>query len=441
MSSSNWGNSSYIKNYEQLSKPSQLPQFSPSPISFTTNILVVGGAYAGLATISALKTHLSQRLASVEKPKKISITLVEPRNGLLNILGIPKAIVDTEFAKTQFVPFNQLKDFKFTNILSKEKFQDDFFMQDNPYLQFNYVHGLVTYLDSEKAQYLLNNDQEGERGIIEFDYVIMATGRDRNWPTTPRASTFDLFVEEMSKSKNDIATTKTISVIGAGAVGLEIAGDIKSAFPEKEVNLIHPHSMFPAEPLSEEFKTLVQQSIEKSGVNVYLNTRIAREADNGDLITTTNKTIPSELNFWCTTKHNNTDILSNDFKTTYVSKLNNIHVNEYLQMAITAGSSPTSKIDNFFVIGDLVELPIIKSAGWAMYMGRLVANNLQSLLFDNKLIETFLDLKDIPFGMVVVAGNEEIVSELAGDVQLNHPGYVEEYKDYCIGKVRATLNL
>lgn len=440
MDSSNWGYS-HIKSYQQLSVPSQLPQFSRSPISFTTNILVVGGAFAGLAAISALKTHLSQRLSNVTNPKKVSITLIEPRNGLLNILGIPKAIVDVEFAKTQFIPFSKLNDFKFTSVLSKDSLEPEFFTEEASNIQLNYIHGLVTYLDSEKAQYLLNNDLEGGRGIVEFDYVIMATGRDRNWPTTPKGFTFDTFVKEMAKSKKDIADSKVVSVIGAGAVGLEIAGDIKTAFPDKEINLIHPHSMFPPERLSDDFKQLVQQSLEKAGVNVYLNTRIASESDNGDLITTTDKTIPSDLNFWCTTKRNNTDILCKDFKTNFVSKDNNIYVNEYLQMESTGSSTPNSKVENFFVVGDLVELPIIKSAGWAMYMGRLVANNLQSLLFDNKLIEPFLDLKQIPRGMVVVAGNDEIVSELAGEVQLNHPGYVQEYKDYCIGKIRATLNL
>lgn len=76
-----------------------------------------------------------------------------------------------------------------------------------------------------------------------------------------------------------------------------------------------------------------------------------------------------------------------------------------------------------------------------MYMGRQVANNITSLIFDATLVEPMPDLSSMPYGMVIVGGNEEIISELLGDVQLNHEGYKKEYLDYCIGKVRATLDV
>ncbi|EGW35474.1 uncharacterized protein SPAPADRAFT_58703 [Spathaspora passalidarum NRRL Y-27907] len=425
------------KNYETLSPITKLAPRINNPMSFSTNILIVGGAYSGLAALRALKTHLSTKLGTVDNKKKISITLVEPRNGLLNILGIPKAIVNSDFAQTQFIPFNELKDCKFTSVFSnnQDEFTQDYFVEDDDNFQLNFIHGVVTYLDSGKAQYKLNNNDE--LGIVAFDYVIMASGRDRKWPTTPKAQTKDEFINEMIKSRKDIAANQIISVIGAGAVGIEIAGDIKSEFPDKTVNLIHPHSAFPAEPLTKEFKQMIQNSLERAGVNVYLNTRIAKEDESGNLITTDNKTITSNFNFWCTAKRNNTGILSQDLKTKFVSENNNIFINEYLQLA----NSNNDKIDNFFVLGDLVELPIIKSAGWAMYMGRQVANNLSSLIFDDKLIEPFIDLSKMGYGMVVIGGNEEIVSDLQGIVELNNKDYVQEYKDYCLGKVRATLDL
>ena len=45
----------------------------------------------------------------------------------------------------------------------------------------NYVHGRVTYLNQHKAQYTLGSPVS-EKAIIEFDYVILATGRDRTGP-------------------------------------------------------------------------------------------------------------------------------------------------------------------------------------------------------------------------------------------------------------------
>ena len=170
----------------------------------------------------------------------------------------------------------------------------------------------MTYLDQHKAQYTFGSPVS-EKAIIEFDYVILATGRDRNWPTTPLATTYGQYMLEMDNARQEIANANTISVIGAGAVGIEFAGDIKTEFPHKTVNLIHPHECFPQEPLSNEFKRLTQDSLERAGVNVYLNTRIRAESiekRHGDLTTTNNKTIHSNLNIWSCSKHNNIGFLS-----------------------------------------------------------------------------------------------------------------------------------
>lgn len=432
------------KLYNDLSTPTFFTKnLHSTPRSLTTNILIVGGSYSGLSTLRAIQLHLSKRLNETDptKRKKISITLIEPRNGLLNILGIPKCLTDIEFADTQFIPFNKLSNCKFSNIFSdsiSQYDQDDSWFENNPdsLFQLNYIQGKVCYLDQFKAQYNLNSN-EFDKGIIEFDYVVLASGRDRSWPTTPHSLSVDDFLSEMAKVKQDIERADIVSVIGAGAVGIEIAGDIKTEFPNKTVNLIHPHETFPPEPLSLEFKRKVQESIENAGIDVYLNTRIKKENENGDLITTNDKTIPSNLNFWCCSKSNNTGFLCQEVREKFLNKsTKNIAVNSYLQL-----HNSEHTYDNFFVLGDLVDFNIIKSAGWAMYMGRQTAHNLTSLIFDSKLVEPLPDLSSIPFGMVLITGNNEIISELSGVVELNNEAYVQEYKDYCVGKVRVTLDM
>lgn len=438
-------NNHLTKVYHELSIPTFFNKsLHSTPKSFTTNILIVGGSYSGLSTLRALQLHLTKYLneLDLEKRKKISITFVEPRNGLLNILGIPRCLTDTEFADTQFIPFNKLSNCKFSNVFSdsiSQYNQDTTWFDDeslNDMFEINYIQGKICYLDQYKAQYNLNSN-EFDKGIIEFDYVVLASGRNRSWPTTPRSNTLNDFLSEMGKVKQDIEKADVVSVIGAGAVGIEIAGDIKTEFPDKTVNLIHPHENFPPEPLSLEFKRKIQESIENSGIDVYLNTRVKKENQNGDLITTTDKTIPSNLNFWCCSKSNNTEFLSQEICENFLNKsTKNIAVNSYLQL-----HNATLTYENFFVLGDLVDFNIIKSAGWAMYMGRQTANNLTSLIFDDKLVEPLPDLNNIPFGMVLISVNNEIISELSGVVELHNETYVQEYKDYCIGKVRATLDM
>ncbi|KAM9920423.1 hypothetical protein OXX80_012441, partial [Metschnikowia pulcherrima] len=150
---------------------------------------------------------------------------------------------------------------------------------------------------------------------------------------------------------------------------------------------------------------------------------------------TNGEKLKTDFNYWCNNFHNNTELLSPELAT-FVSEKNNVLVNGFLQLTHPETSE---HFPHLFAIGDLVELPIIKSAGWALYMGRQVANNIISLIFDGVLVEPMPDLTQMPKGMVLVAGDNELVSSLDGVLELNNKLYVEEYKDYCIGKIRATL--
>lgn len=403
--------------------------------SFHTNVLIVGGAYAGLAALVALKNHLKERA----KLQKVSVTIVEPKAGLLNILGIPRAIVDTDFAKTQFVPFENLEDICFDFVISNDAFVIDTLGKsakpnNNDFIEVTYVQGSICDLKSRTASYHLNYTPQ-KLGKIEFNYLVIAAGRNRHWPTSPVAYNYDSYMKEMVGFRQQIDCCQKIGVIGAGAVGIEIAGDIKSKCPEKEVFLIHPHENFPPEPLPDNFKDLTKNSLERGKVKVMTGYRVESELKDHELKFTNGETLKTDFNYWCNKFHNNTNILSSEL-TPFVSEKNNIYVNDYLQL-----THPKTRVQHLhiFAIGDLVELPIIKSAGWALYMGRQVANNIVSLIFDGVLIEPMPDLTQMPKGMVLVAGNNELVSSLDGVLELNNKLYVEEYKDYCIGKIRATL--
>lgn len=412
-----------------------LQAISKTAASFTTNILIIGGSYGGLSALVALKNIFKQRPST----SRVSITLIEPKAGLLNVLGVPRAIVDPEFAKTQYVPLQNLQDLFFDHLVS----DDDYVLRElganvkvenNEHLEITYAQGSVTRLEKDSAEYTLNG-KTGGLAKISFDYCVVAAGRNRSWPTSPDAYNYESYLKEMVEFNAQAKRVEKIAVVGAGAVGIEIAGDIKTKHPEKEVVLIHPHEKFPPEPLTDAFKDMARESLERAGVKVMTGLRVKQELENHDLELTNGEIIEADFTYWCNAFKNNTNLFTGDMAQ-FVSSKNNIHVNEYGQLF-----HPDNKtqVDNVFCIGDMVEKPIIKSAGWALYMGRQVANNLAGLILDQKLVEEFPDLTQMPRGMVLVAGNEEIVSELTGEVELNHKGYVEEYKDYCFGKVRVTL--
>lgn len=413
---------------------SSLPAITKSAVPFSTNILVIGGSYGGLSAVVALKNHFKLRA-----PKsRVSVTLIEPKAGLLNVIGVPRAIVDPEFAKTQYVPLLNLQDLAFDHLVSNDEYVlkelgEKVKTDNNSSFELIYTQGSVTSLSRTSAEYSLNNDTE-KRGSISFDYCVVAAGRNRSWPTSPDAFNFESYLTEMTKFNAQVVKCNKIAVVGAGAVGVEIAGDIKTRHPDKEVLLIHPHEKFPPEPLTDAFKDMTKDSLVRAGVKVMTGLRVKKELDDNSLELTNGDKIEVDFTYWCNAFKNNTNIFTGDLAS-YVSEKNNVFVNDYCQLY----NENKQLVENIFCIGDMVEKPIIKSAGWALYMGRQVANNLVGLLHEGKLVEEFPDLTQMPRGMVLIAGNEEVVSELTGEVELNHKGYVEEYKDYCLGKVRVTL--
>lgn len=427
-----------------LNKPTLLVS-SLEAQDFTTNVLVVGGAFAGLSTITSLQNHLSERFKqseallsqSIPFNHRISVTVVEPRAGLLNVLGIPHAVLDPEFAQSQYIPLDELKAVHLESVHSP---YPELVQQVSPKLHegepyaIHFVQGEVTKIGKDYADYHLVDSSTVKQ--IKFDYLVLAMGRNRKWPITPDAWTVDTFLDEMTRTKNTLESKSNITVIGGGAVGIEMAGCLKRSFPDKSIRLIHPHPKLLPEPLSDRFKDTIYTSLTSYGVDVILNTRVKEELANGNLITTTGETIESDITIWCTTYKNNLQILSDEVYGKAITPKYNLYVNDYLQLKI--GDETCS---NVFAVGDIVELDIIKSAGWAMYMGRQTANNIASYIFDGKLVELMPDLQTMPRGMVIVGGNEEIISELSGEVEVNNKHYVEEYKDYCMGKIRVTLGV
>ncbi|KAK6454979.1 uncharacterized protein RJT20DRAFT_54066 [Scheffersomyces xylosifermentans] len=394
-------------------------------IALKTNILIVGGSFAGLAALNQFHKKFSKE----PQERKISVTLVEPRAGLFNALGAPRCIVNPEFAQTQYIPFTKFTKYSFNKVLTADPRLKEELLKSNSQgspLELNFIHGKINSLNATEAQYQLNGSDN--KSNISFDYVILASGRDRQWPVTPKAHDKAIFLDEMKDSRKKIADSQIVSVIGAGAVGVELAADIKVEFPDKTVNLIHPHPTFPPEPLAESFKESVKKSFEDAGVKLHLNVRIAEEMEGGDLVATNGDVISSDFNLWCTASRNNLDYLSDELQTKFLSPKKNLSVNKYLQL-----SRDDNELPNFYVAGDLVEIDVIKSAGWALHMGIQAADNISNMILNKEPETTLPDVSLWPKKMAIVAGKGDIISCRGPDVVINEPRLVQEFVTYRFG--------
>lgn len=406
----------------------------------TSKVVIIGGSYAGLAALNTLKLLITKNSGAIAK--SISITLIEPKSGFLNILGLPKSIVNKEFASQQYVPFCNF--LKFDNVVSNS---NDLKVQlkentnsDNNNLMLNYIQGKVTKLTSSRVTYTTNDTDESS---IDYDYAILATGRNRNWPVNPKGITFESYLNEMEITNKKIQKSSIISIIGGGAVGIELAAEIKLHYPNKVVNLIHPHGTLPPEPILDAFKNKTLQSLKQANINVFLNTRIdtsktsLNNGETSNLKTTDGKTIESNLNIWATSFKNNLDYLSLDLqRSIHITANHNIKTNDYLQV---------SNMSNIYAVGDLIELSTIKSAGWAFHTGIQAGTNVYNFIFDKPLQLSRISFNQIDSHKLTIVGGEgSIIHEVKGNLEINPESMVQEYQDYRLGTCKkfigATVN-
>ncbi|WVF70817.1 hypothetical protein IAT40_005611 [Kwoniella sp. CBS 6097] len=75
---------------------------------------------------------------------------------------------------------------------------------------------------------------------VPFFRCIIATGASQPVPTTPDPSwSEDEFKAGLKKTQNDIRKATKVVVAGGGAVGIEIAGEMKAHYPDKHVTIVH----------------------------------------------------------------------------------------------------------------------------------------------------------------------------------------------------------
>ena len=79
---------------------------------------------------------------------------------------------------------------------------------------------------------------------IPFDYLVLATGSTYAAPVKPRAAEPTLVQrrETWEAAHHHLTVASTVIIVGAGAVGVELAGEILTAFPDKHVTFVDRNS-------------------------------------------------------------------------------------------------------------------------------------------------------------------------------------------------------
>ncbi|XP_071476726.1 ferroptosis suppressor protein 1-like [Diadema antillarum] len=228
-------------------------------------VVIVGSSFAGK------KVGLPLR-------GKCKLVVIDTREALHLAPASPRALVDEGFVKKTFVPI-------------KDIFGESF------------RRGKVAAINPSEKNVTL---ADGE--IIAYDYLVIATGSSGPYPgkVADDVSTEDA-VQMYKNTVAQVKEARTVTIIGGGAVGVEIAGEIATDFPDKKVILVHSRNELVEPPVHRKLKEKVKRQLENLNVQLILGERVDdlssyptdRVSGPREVKTDKGRTIQSDLVFVC----------------------------------------------------------------------------------------------------------------------------------------------
>ena len=195
-------------------------------------VVVVGGGYGGVHVAKALDRHFF-------------VVLIDRKDHLVHWLGLPRALVEPSKAADMHIPYHRL-------------------LTDGVFIQAH-----VTSI-SPTAVHLHGLPQP----ITGFQYLVIATGSSYNLPARVGPPTAQAKLALTSEANAALHRAKRVLVIGAGPVGVEIAGEVTTDFPGKELTLVSAHDFVGSPGMEAKFYTAVQTRLRAMGVRVILGAKV-----------------------------------------------------------------------------------------------------------------------------------------------------------------------
>ncbi|KAH8702910.1 hypothetical protein GQ44DRAFT_717185 [Phaeosphaeriaceae sp. PMI808] len=346
-------------------------------LSSPHRVLIVGCAYGGISTVLNLLEYSRGKARQSVYPgpdfkgmksgRGVEITVIDERDGYFHSVGAPLAHVTSKYTSHMWRRFSHLNELKQANL--------------------HFKHGSVKVIDP-KAKVAEWCDRTGQTQSQAYDYLVVATGLKRHWPAVPKSGSYEeylsdgkAFIEKITGGDPSKYEGRKVVVIGAGAVGVEFAAEIKNYYPQIGVTLIHSRSeVLSSEPLPSDVKDRAKILLEEEGVSLVLGSRASiSEHTNGQSVVTlaNGQSIVADFVIDSTKKGTpTTDILPSEC----LNDDKEVMVHQSLMFKDNIANSSAH-----FAIGDVIAWSGIKRAGSATVMGQAAAQNIYASMLNSEL--------------------------------------------------------
>ncbi|KAG0562401.1 hypothetical protein KC19_9G143200 [Ceratodon purpureus] len=347
-------------------------------------IVVVGGGVAGTCVAKSFDTD------------SYKLTFIDPKDFFEVPYARLRCIVEPKFAQRSIM--------KHSEYLKKGTF-------------------LQTSATGVSGQELIT--ASGER--VAFDFLVIGTGTTFSGPTTK---------EEMLKfyqaETQNIQAAETVLIIGGGPVGVELAGEVATDFPNKKVTLVHGGERL-LEFLGPKASTKALKWLQSKKVTVVLNDRIDSEGLAGPhYVTKKGIAIQADAHFVCVGKRVGSSWLRGSDLENVLDKEGRLMVDRNMRV---------QGYSYVFALGDVCDTNEIKQGYLATKQAAVVIENMKKHIKDPYTAKlTEYKPATTPFAIVSLGRNLGLMQMPLGTLVGRLPGMLKS-KDLFVGSSRKALGL
>jgi apoptosis-inducing factor 2 len=297
-------------------------------------VVVIGGGYGGT-------------LVAKELDADANVILIDPREGFVNAAASLRALTRPDWAPNAFFPYGTL--------LSRGRVVRDRAVSVDP-------QGVTL--------------ASGER--IGGDYLVVATGSGYSYPAKPHPEATDIArqLDDLRETHKELSGAARTLILGAGPVGLELAGEITDVWPDKDVIIVdRATELLPG--FLPEVRDSLHRQLGERGIDLRLGTGLtalppvpAGKTARFAVTTDKGRSIVADIWFRAFGLQINNGCLT-DGRLTPLTGRGTIPVTDRLTVR---------GYDHVYAIGDVAELPDPKMASYAMEHAVIVAANIKAQL-------------------------------------------------------------
>lgn len=298
----------------------------------TKHVVIIGGGYGGMD------------LAAKLKELQIPFSLIDPKEYFYHHVAALRGVLESDYLPKIAIDF-------------KKTFEDSF------------VQGTVASVDFENKKVTLESGES-----IQYTDLVFAVGSKGPFPGAPAHNKAEDQFEECKSYGKEIEKASKVVIVGGGAVGCEMAGEISDIYPDKSVTLIHSRDFLVTNGFGAKFQSNVQGILSYKGVTVILEDKVSNlgSLEVGKCMAQTvttekGQSIEADIVIKCTGLGPNRGLTEKVFTSDQFDEMRRLKVDAMLQI---------QGMSNVYAIGDCCDTKEEKMAAHAGTHAYTVSNNL-----------------------------------------------------------------